>query len=186
MSVTIELDCGVKVTADTLKEAQRLAKKELVKQRVAEKEKDKKADLARLHCYAQIGHWADYLDSEVTLPAAHVPIPKGTVYADSCFRRHVTSKDNGDTLRIESPDGNAEWNCYGYRIVALIENSAGFLIGAKLQAVNDDGSCRVEAPYYIATYAVDDVASVAQVPKFIGVALDRKMNARLAAAAVSF
>jgi hypothetical protein len=67
--------------------------------------------------------------------------------------------------------------------VALIENGAGFLIGAKLQAINNDGSW-VEAPYYVTTYAVDGVANVAPVPKFIGVALDKKMNERLAAAAV--
>ena len=174
--VTIDID-GVKVEGETLKQAQRLAKKEQAKRAAAERERA----LARLHCYAQIGHWAEYLDTNESLPPAHCPIPRGSGYGDGFFLRQVKSNDDDDVLRIESECGNATYKCYGYRVVALIENGGGWLIGAKLTSTKPDG----EPDYYITTYAVDDVASVTQVPKYIGAALDKKMNARLAAAAVS-
>lgn len=172
--VTIEID-GVKVEGETLKEAQRLARKEVARQKVAEKERDKKIELAQLHCYARIGHWAEFLETNMALPQALVPVCRGTSYSESMFRRHVTrNEDNdGDALRIESVDGNATWKCYGYTVTALIE-SAGFLIGAKIASTTNSGDA-----YYITTHAVDDVAAVAQVPKFIGEVLDKMLRERL-------
>lgn len=173
--VTIEID-GAKVEGATLKEAQRLARKEQARQNAAAKERDRKIELAQLHCYAQIGHWAEFLETNMALPQAHQPVCRGTDYAESMFRRHVTrNEDNdGDALHIESVDGNATWKCYGYTVTALIENGAGFLIGAKLASTTNSGDA-----YYVTTHAVDDVAAVAQVPKFIGEVLDKMLRARL-------
>ena len=174
--VTIEIE-GVKVEADTLKAAQKLARKEQARQNAAEREREKKSDLARLHCYAQIGHWAEHLDLNGSLPPAHCPITRGTEYGDGFFRRQVTNGGNGDTLRIESEahiaNADAVQHCWGYRVVALVENGGGWLIGAKLQAIGN----ALDA-YYVATHAIDDVTAIVQVPKFIGEALDKKMQER--------
>ena len=165
---------GVKVEADTLKAAEKLARKEARRQATAEAEKDKKRDLARLHCYAQIGHWAEHLEYNERIPPAHAPYPKGIEYGDSFFRRQVTPGEDGSILCVESPLGKATWSCWGYTVTALIENGAGYLFGAKLQS-----RTRPEDTYYVTLNAVDDVAALAQVPKFIGAALDKALAERL-------
>jgi len=129
------------IEAETLKEATRLAKKEEKAQAQAEKDAEAKRDVARLKASKRMLALIDTIGERLSTPTArrgqvYAGADATTEYAQRLYARAVTTKtdsfSSSSFVRIETEHGE-KTILTGYRILGVVENSAGWMLALHVQ-----------------------------------------------------
>ena len=132
ISITID-DLGT-FSADTEKEVQKLVRKAKKDKAALEYTKETERSEAGRRA-EQNGYWIySFALREGGPPRGVRALTRDVDHVAHC----ITTESSGDRMVYETEHGALTYDHYGYRVVAVIENGAGWMIGVVLQDTNPE------------------------------------------------